>query len=549
MNPRIARVALAAVALVAAGVAAIQPERPDLEITYVYSPDAEELLGKAIRDFNDSDATVDGRRVQVIGRAIASGEAMRQIAEGELDATAWTPASSMWARLLRAQPEAPHATLASRSLVTSPQVFAVFQTTYDRLRLRKSEKFADILTLASDGEVTSDLGHSFKLAHTDPNVSTSGLSAVVSEFSVATTPSSGSLSEQDVLDSTEAVRGYESSIAHYVDIAKDFIDLWCDYGPEFADAAYIQETTFYEIRNHGCNDFKAVYPSDVPLHADYPYLIVNSPAVTDEQREAGHELLEAVVNSLDGDCAHIKSAGFRHPHCKNAAETNDSDFEAPRIDAGVLRQMQAAWDRVRRPASVMLIVDQSRGMAGKIVNVKDALTSSDSGHTSFLDCPRGQDHVGLITFGTREDAVPDEPVPIQPFDNAKPDLEQEIKLVNSEAGHPVLYDAVNLAVDWLESEGPAPIRTIVVLALGYDDNSQSDGGVLLDRLQSLVAEDQAVQIVGVAYGANRDDRMPLEALVESSYGRMFGRTTDSQLSSDASESDVSAVSEFICDYL
>ena len=103
-----------------------------------------------------------------------------------------------------------------------------------------------------------------KLAHTDPNISTSGLSAVYSEFELASRAVGQRLTPRTVDDPAilGRVEQWEHGVAHYVDIAKDFRDLWCSRGSQFADAAYMQETTFLELNKECGAQFTAIYPTD-----------------------------------------------------------------------------------------------------------------------------------------------------------------------------------------------------------------------------------------------------------------------------------------------
>src|SRR5215210_2857000 len=71
-----------------------------LRVPFAYSPEKEKLLEPLIRRFNDQGKTAGGKRIFVEGSVVASGAAESQIAGGRLEPVAWSPASSLWGRLL-----------------------------------------------------------------------------------------------------------------------------------------------------------------------------------------------------------------------------------------------------------------------------------------------------------------------------------------------------------------------------------------------------------------------------------------------------------------
>ena len=63
----------------------------------------------------------------VEGQAIASGEAQSKIAKGTLEPNAWSPASSLWGRLLNFEADRPLAADDNPSLVRTPLVIAMWE--------------------------------------------------------------------------------------------------------------------------------------------------------------------------------------------------------------------------------------------------------------------------------------------------------------------------------------------------------------------------------------------------------------------------------------
>ena len=71
-----------------------------LKISFAYSPEKEVLALPLIKEFNKQGVKVGGKPVFVEAQNVSSGEAETKIAKGQLRPTAWSPASSLWGRLL-----------------------------------------------------------------------------------------------------------------------------------------------------------------------------------------------------------------------------------------------------------------------------------------------------------------------------------------------------------------------------------------------------------------------------------------------------------------
>src|SRR5436853_6744434 len=66
-----------------------------LKISFVYSPEKEKLLVPLIRKFNDQRQQVDGKQVFVEAEIGCSGDAQKDVVNGQLQPTVWSPASSV----------------------------------------------------------------------------------------------------------------------------------------------------------------------------------------------------------------------------------------------------------------------------------------------------------------------------------------------------------------------------------------------------------------------------------------------------------------------
>src|SRR5829696_9681481 len=157
-----------------------------LRIPFAYSPEKEKLLTPLIREFNQEDG-----QAFVVGQVVSSGEAETKIAEDRLRPVIWSPASSLWGRLLNFDADRPYAPDDNPSIVRTPLVIAMWEPMARALGYpRKPVGFKDVLDLASSNQGWAKYGKpqygKFKLVHTNPDFSTAGLSAVVAEYYAAT---------------------------------------------------------------------------------------------------------------------------------------------------------------------------------------------------------------------------------------------------------------------------------------------------------------------------------------------------------------------------
>jgi Ca-activated chloride channel homolog len=518
IRPRHARGVLVAVAVAAAWIGfLLEPSSPAprvLGIQYVISPDAQALLAPLISKFNNDRIKSGGKVINVTAVPIASGKAAADMGN-VLRPVMWTPASSAWSKLV----DDTWFATGVPSLVQSPEVVAIWKTEADRLGLGNTIGFAELADLIKS--------HELDFGHTDPNTSTSGLFAVLSEFSFLSKRGPADLTVDDVsLPTVQAsVRRLEWATVHYVDIARDFAHEWCHYGVSFASAAYMQETTLIGFNQSCQTQLRAVYVTDFPFAADYPFIVLTGPWVSAEQTEAAKVFGAWLDSHLDGNPSVAKN-GFRRGTQIVPGEDSGADPTLPGAappllpNAGVLRQMQRTWSELRRPANVVLVADESQQMAiqGKEELMKGALLD-------FLACPgSGQDagdRVGMITFGGEGTQSVRTPVPLADFDSTRVPLGEAISALAARGGA-ALWDAVDQALRTHGLSNPGPVNTVIVLADGSDDGSAVSPGGLEAKLRDSIARGQPIQTLVVQYGSTARTRARLkEHLVSPSLGRYY----------------------------
>src|SRR4051812_32307868 len=318
--------------------------RGALAVPFVYSPEKEKLLAPLISRFNRSGERAGGKRVFVEGRVVSSGEAEERIARGSLHPAAWSPASSLWGRLLNFDADRAYVQRRNPSIVRTPLVIAMWKPMADALGYpRRPVGFSDILDLASSPQGWRKHGHpefgDFRLVHTNPDFSTSGLSAVVAEYYAATGKKEG-LAERDVAGSRarKVVRGIEQSIVHYGDTTLFVADQMKKGGPGYASAVAMEEVTLLDFnRSRGSHGkLVALYPRDGTFYSDNPFLVLDAPWVSGQERAGARAFQRFLAKAVTPATA--ARSGFRpaDPTRRPVAPVTAANGVDPRQPARVL---------------------------------------------------------------------------------------------------------------------------------------------------------------------------------------------------------------------
>src|SRR5829696_9207315 len=283
-----------------------------LRIPFAYSPEKEKLLTPLIREFNQEDG-----QAFVVGQVVSSGEAETKIAEDRLRPVIWSPASSLWGRLLNFDADRPYAPDDNPSIVRTPLVIAMWEPFARALGWpREQIGFEQIIRLARSNQGFAEFGRPefgrFKLVHTNPDFSTSGLSAVVAEY-YAATGKREALAEEDVTGSRAraVVRDIERSIVHYGDTTLFIADQMRRQGPGYASAVAMEEITLLDFNRDraGQPRLVALYPPEGTFYSDNPFIVLDAPWVSAKERAAAGRFQEFLADRIDPELA--ARSGFR----------------------------------------------------------------------------------------------------------------------------------------------------------------------------------------------------------------------------------------------
>ena len=475
-------------------------------------PDDVLVLTKPIEAFNGKRIKVDGRIIQIEPTKVDSGTAEEYLEEkkGPLP-DVWIPASSVWEGLLRASGSG-ILPAESRSLFTSPQVFAVWEPLASSIGPTLS--WDDIHRFAKEPgawrAVAGDSSDEFRLAHLNPERSTSGLTAAISEFSYAVQHPE-EVAIRDIENGSEVVGEIESSIVHYGPTSGDMLEQFACFGPSYADVIYVQETSLHRFNEGGyeseeCHEdwpplVKRV-PSDIQFSADYPCI----PILQDNRTatQAADEFCQWLSSRLETDPLHLKEYSFKPSADRLPSGTTLTPFP----DGKVLQEIQLEWRKHRKLAEVMIAVDRSESMATQLDQIEVELNACLQ---EFVD----SDGVGLVSFGDDSEVH----VSLGPFDRTHDPILDAIEELNPR-GATAIIDGISVAVDQISRVRDEDRIAAVVVITDGDQEGDPSRTALRDLVDVLRRFDPPIRVFIVESGG-RVNAATRRAVVEASQGRVF----------------------------
>src|ERR1700704_2275400 len=460
-----------------------------LTLKVLASSEKAALLSGVASDFNKTGATLNGHCLQVKVLTMASGAAEQALARGwgeQVDGPApdvWSPASTAWVVLLRQRLKSDTAPMlpdAIPHLAFSPLVVAMPKPMAVALGWPSTAiGWSDILALARDPAGWGRLGHpewgAFRLGKTNPNLSTSGLNALIGAY-FAATGVTGDLSVDRLNDPkvVDFVRGVESSVVHYGDISLTFLQnlqAADDHGAalSYVSAIAIEEKSIWDY-NHGNPSgnpaslgkhaapkvpLVAIYPREGTLASDHPFVALNAPWVDEAHRQAAAQFLKFAQTATEQQ--HFLAAGFRDFQGKPGAQLTQGNgfipaqpqrLLTPPLPA-VLDRIQRSWTDIRKRTRLTLLVDVSGSMAETVSGANHSkLELVQAAAVRALDQLAADDEVSLTIFSTglgpNGNANTQELVSMGQLGNQKQRIRQMIEGLSPVNGTP-LYAAIRSA--------------------------------------------------------------------------------------------------------
>ena len=517
-----------------------------------------DLLTDLAGEFNGSDAaSVDGRCIFVRPASKASGLATRLLAEGWPDEAAegprpviWSPASSAWGTILnqlRADQGAPEMAPPGTPFMLSPLVIAMPEPMAQALGYPDEPVgWADILELARSDEGWGAYDHPewgpFRLGKTNPNFSTSGLSALIAQ-AYAATGSTDELTTEDLArnEVDSFARDIESAVVHYGDTTLTFLNNLARNDARgtaltYASAVAVEEVSLINY-NRGNPDgvlepgeelippkvpLVAIYPEEGTLFSDNPFFVLDADWVSDEQQAAAR-LFEEFVQRPENQ-RRVLEFGFRpgNPQVEIGAPITPDlgvDPQQPQTTLEVpappvMVDLLERWDEQRKTARVLVVLDVSGSMGepagdGNVTKLELAVDAASSSLGQFHD----RDEVGLRIFSTGLEGPGSgtdflDLVPVAPVGDQREELRQRLEGLTPVEGTP-LFDVTADSYDMMTRDyDPEKINAIVLLTDGRNDDPEGelDLPTLLEHLSagSEGRQSQPVRIFPISYGRDAD---------------------------------------------
>ncbi|MEE8601682.1 substrate-binding domain-containing protein [Euzebya tangerina] len=536
-----------------------------------------DLLTDLANEFNNADAAeLDGECIFVRPQRKASGTAASLLSEGwdeELEGprpVIWSPASSAWGQVLNQrlidQGQAAIAPEDFTPFMLTPLVIAMPEPMAEALGYPEEPiGWNTLLELSRDPQGWAVFGHPewgpFRLGKTNPNFSTSGLSALIAQYYALVDKTQGLTNEditrQNVLDDASSI---ESAVVHYGDTTLTFLNNWYRNDVRgtaltYASAVAIEEVSLINY-NRGNPDgviepgeevvpprvpLVAIYPEEGTLFSDNPFFILEDADWVDADQAAAAELFTDFVQ-LPENQERVLEFGFRPGNIEvpiadpiipaNGVDPSEPSTTLATPESDVMVNLINQWSQTRKPAQVLIVLDVSGSMGdfasddGRETLLDLATQAATTALDQFIDT----DVVGLRIFSTDLGADPEtgEPVdyidlvPRAPIAENREVLAQSLRQLFPVAGTPlytVTEDSFNDIVDTFD---PEKINAIVLLTDGQnDDPRNSDRNGMLQTLEGAQGENATqVRIFPIRYGTGAD-LTDLEAIAEATDATVY----------------------------
>lgn len=536
------------------------------------SPEKVELLTRLAADFNSSDAAKEGGGCTFVRiQRKSSGTAATVLAAGWRDEEAegpkpviWSPAASSWGAILNhrlgkaGQPAM--APTDARPFMLTPLVIAMPAPMADALGYPETPVgYGDLIALSQDPNGWAGKGHpewgKFKFGKTNPNFSTSALSATIAQY-YAATGKQADLTLEDLNDpQVEAFsRAVESAVVHYGDITLTFLNNWFRNDARGTSLTYVSAVAVEEKSvidyNRGNPDgitdpgeqprppkvpLVAVYPKEGTLFSDNPLYVLDAPWVSTEERE-GARAFERFVQQ-PANQRRVLEFGFRPGNpdvavgapieAKNGVDPNQPQTELRVPEPPVLAAVIDKWAVHRKSARVLIVLDVSGSMGDPATDDATKLDLAKDAAIDAIGQFKDEDEVGLRIFSTgigppeHSDYV--DLVPIGPIGANRETIRTKIRSLAPTNGTPLYTVARDSHRELRSSYDPTRINAVLLLTDGRnedDRNRDLDGTLGVLREGSEGQATSPIRLFPIAYGEGADLGV-LERMAEATNAKAY----------------------------
>lgn len=537
-----------------------------------------EDLGQKFKESAEHDSLSECATVTAVN--VASGKASELLSESVKEwnledvpaPTIWSPASTVWTDRVASIAGA-NSVAGAKSFAKTPVVFGMPESMAKALDYpNKDIGIKDLQKLVSNSEGWGSVGKpiwgSFKIAKTNPNSSTTGLSTILMQ-SYAASGKSKDLTPADVKSSKKFSESFESGAIHYGDTTGKVLLNLAERsangsGSSYVSAIALEETSLYNY-NIGNPDshavqpgetltpprekLVAVYPKEGTIWSDNPAVVLGASWVSPEQKEAG----EAFVKFLGTKAAQetLPEYGFRsidnsvdvskHLNASVGIDPKRPSKVLPKPSEATVSAALDQWGQIRKPSAILELIDISGSMDSKIKGGGTRLEAAITSSKETLNEVRPTDEIGIWAFTTGlaskiDGKDTDIIAEVRKFGALGSEKEQMRNSINdlqqsTRSGTP-LYDAVAFGYDYMKKNAETGrINAMVVISDGEDTDSTTS----LNSLIQLINEDnkeggnnKQVKIFAIGFGENAD-MTALENLAKASGGQSFDATDPTKI--------------------
>lgn len=537
------------------------------------SPEKFTVLQELSQAYNKTKTKVDGKCVATVVNKISSGAAAQALVDGWPDGgrngprpVVWSPAASSWGAIvdqrLSDKGQGAVAPADAKPFMLTPLTIAMPKPMATALGWPTAAiGYSDLVKLATDPNGWAAKGHPewgpFKLGKTNPNFSTSALSATIAQY-YAATGKVRDLSLEDVNNPQveDTQRAVESAVVHYGDTTLTFLNSLYradarGTGLTYVSAVAVEEKSVIDY-NQGNPDgildpgerprpprvpLVALYPKEGTLFSDHPYYVLDEPWVTKAERD-GARSFEAYLHRAENQ-RKVLQFGFRPgdpsvPLASPINAANGVDPSQPSTTLGVppppvLVKLIEKWGTLRKGARVLLVIDVSGSMGDDAGNGSTKLDLAKRAAVDALDQFKSDDLVGLRIFSTRirqtEPSDYVDLVPVGPLVSDREALTNKINDLEPTNGTPLYTTAAAAYDDMRASFDAARINAVLLLTDGQNEdprNHDLDGLVrkLRSGSEGAAGGASAVRLFTIAYGKDADLAV-LKRMAEATNGAAY----------------------------
>jgi len=553
-----------------------------IRVPIAVSPEKIDLLTEMAKDFNSTQTKIGDRRIAIDPKAKASGAGSQQLVEGwqpsedDPQPVIWSPAGSSWGAITdqrlseRGQPAI---TGQGTPFMNTPLTIAMPKPMAEALGYPgKAIGWADILELANDPQGWAAHGHpewgAFLMGKTNPNFSTSGLSALIAQnYSALGTTKDMTSEELNRPEVEKFNKSVESAVMHYGDTTMTFLNNWYRADQRgnvfaYASAVAIEEKSVVDY-NLGNPDgilqsgeeprkprvpLVAIYPKEGTIFSDNPMYVLSASWVTPQQNEAAAKFIAHVQQPENQKKVlqyNFRPGNPQVPIGPPIASSNGVDPDQPQTllqlpSPPVMVDLLRRWDATRKAARVMLVLDVSGSMGEPAGGGSTKLDLAQKAAVDALDQFRDDDMVGLRIFSTGlgpgQGAHYLDLVPIGEIGPNREGLKNRIRGLTPQAGTP-LYEVTATSMQAMtEGFDAARINAVVILTDGKNEDGETkdDRQQLMELTTTLQSQAKGelgkpVRLFTIGYGKDADLDV-LRQLAESASGAFYNASDPKSIS-------------------